>query len=105
MTGPAVTEKSFQASVVQLARLLGWRVHYVRNSIGSPQGWPDLVLCRDGVLLFRELKTAKGRVASEQSEWGDLLARCGLDSAVWRPSDWTRIEATPRGQLDLEVAR
>ena len=99
-----VTEKTFQANVVQLARLLGWRVHYVRNSIGSPHGAPDLVLCRDGVLLFRELKTAKGRVTREQNEWGDVLARCGMDWAVWRPSDWSRIEATLKGQQSLEAA-
>jgi hypothetical protein len=103
MTHPATTEKGFQQSVIQLARLLGWRVHFVRNSIGSPGGWPDLTLCKDR-LIFRELKTDRGRLTLEQEEWGDLLTRAGLDWAVWRPSDWPRIEATLKGQLELEAA-
>jgi hypothetical protein len=94
-------EKSFQASVVELARLLGWRVFYVTDSRGSPPGWPDLTLGRGGVLLFRELKAEKGRLTLEQQEWRDVLTAAGMDWQVWRPSDWPRIEATLRGQLDL----
>jgi hypothetical protein len=94
-------EKSFQASVVELARVLGWRAFYVTDSRGSPPGWPDLTLGRDGVLLFRELKAEKGRLSMEQREWADLLTAAGMDWAVWRPSDWSLIEATLRGQLEL----
>jgi hypothetical protein len=97
-------EKSFQASVVELARLLGWRAFYVTDSRGSPPGWPDLTLCRDGVLLFRELKAEKGRLSLEQQEWRDLLLAAGMDWALWRPSDWPRIEAELKGQLPIEVA-
>ena len=100
MTSLAVTQKGFQQAAITLARLFGWRVHYTRDS----RGWPDLVLCRDGVLVFRELKTDRGHLTLEQEEWGDLLTRCGVDWAVWRPSDWARIETTLRGQLSLEVA-
>jgi hypothetical protein len=94
-------ESSFQAGVVKLARLLGWRVMFVRDSRGSPEGWPDLVLCRDATLLFRELKTDTGRLTSEQRAWGDVLQRAGCDWAVWRPSDWTVIEATLKGQIEI----
>jgi len=104
MTSLAVSEKSFQAAVVEAARLLGWRVHYVRHSIASPHGLPDLVPCNGDQLLFRELKTDKGRVTTEQSEWGSVLTRCGMDWAVWRPAEWPGIEATLRGQQSIEEA-
>jgi hypothetical protein len=93
-------EASFQASVVELARLLGWRVFYVRDSRGSPEGWPDLTMCKDR-LIFRELKSPTGRLSSEQDAWGDLLTRAGCDWQVWRPSDWAVIEQTLRGQLEI----
>jgi VRR-NUC domain len=96
----ATTEKAFQQSVVDLARLLQWRVFYVRDSRGSPGGWPDLTLCKDR-LLFRELKAERGRLSLEQEAWGELLTRAGCDWAVWRPPDWPAIEATLKGQLEL----
>ena len=65
---PYRLEKSFQGSVLELARLLGWRAFYVTDSRGSPPGWPDLTLCRDGVLIFRELKAEKGRLTEEQGQ-------------------------------------
>jgi hypothetical protein len=99
--GTTSTEKAFQQAVVDLAALLGWRFFYVRDSRGSPQGWPDLTLCRGDTLLFRELKTDTGRLASEQEQWGAVLTRAGCDWAVWRPRDWATIEATLKGQLEL----
>jgi hypothetical protein len=96
----ATTEKGFQQAVVDLSRLLGWRVFYVRDSRGSPGGWPDLTLCKDRV-LFRELKAERGRLSLDQEQWGELLTRAGMDWAVWRPSDWTLIEATLKGQLEI----
>jgi hypothetical protein len=94
-------ERSFQAGVIELARTLRWEVFFVADSRGSPRGWPDLVLCRDGVLLFRELKNDNGRLRREQETWGSLLVEAGQDRQVWRPSDWQQIEATLKGQFDL----
>jgi hypothetical protein len=94
-------ETSFQASVIDLARLLGWTVFYVTDSRGSPPGWPDLTLCRGGVLIFRELKSENGRLSIEQQEWADQLLAAGVDWQVWRPADWPQIEATLKGQLPI----
>ena len=91
----AMTEQAFQAAVVELARLLGWRCFYVGDSRRSPHGWPDLTLVRDR-LIFRELKSEKGRLTGEQEEWGRLLAGAGMDWAVWRPGDWPEIERSLR---------
>ena len=83
-----ITEKQLQANIVKLAHLYGWHHYHTFNSKFSPKGWPDLVLCRPPVILFIELKTNKGVVTPDQSKWLDMLKQCGLETFVWRPSDW-----------------
>ena len=113
------TEAQFQSHVISLARQLGWGVtehswkvmvteaeqfgmpppsldgliYHTRYSLGSESGWLDLVLIRrrDKKILFRELKTEKGKLSKRQSAIIDLLTACGLDAGVWRPSDLQRI--------------
>lgn len=83
-------ESEFQAQVIALAKRLGWIVYHTHDSRRSEKGFPDLVLVRDRV-LFRELKTDKGRLSPEQKFWGELLSKAGSDYAVWRPSDMQSI--------------
>ena len=88
-------EKSFQARVVELARLAGWWVYHTQDSRRSPHGFPDLVLVHDaGRCIVAELKSETGRLSPAQEQW---LARLGavasIEAAVWRPRDWERIEA------------
>lgn len=90
-----VPEIEFQGIIVALAEALGWQTFHVLDSIGSNPGWPDLVLARyEGPrcrVLFRELKTAKGKLRPEQLAWGQRLMAAGLDWKVWRPGDWSDI--------------
>ena len=111
---PAWTEAEFQRRVVVMAREAGWGVSmaawrslneelasygqppdplsglvfHPRFSVGSEPGWPDLCLMRrrDGRVLFRELKTDRGAVSARQAAVLELMAACGLDAKVWRPS-------------------
>lgn len=113
------TEAEFQRHVIALARSLGWGVpsstwqrtveeaaaygqpapdldglvFHPRFSVGSEAGWPDLVLIRlrDQRVLFRELKSDRGRVSPRQTAVIGLLRAVGLDAGVWRPSDLDRI--------------
>jgi hypothetical protein len=94
-------EKSFQASIIQLAGLLGWRVYFTYDSRRSPSGFPDLVLLKADQALFRELKVAGGRLSVEQREWGEALTAAGLDWQLWTPADWDAIGAQLRGQQQL----
>ena len=97
-----VTEAEFQAAVIDLARLCGWKVahfHDSRRQVGQKmvgdadaKGWPDLVLARRYRLLFRELKTNKGKVTLEQDQWIMALEQGGVNVGVWRPEDWVKIE-------------
>lgn len=86
-----ITEAAFQDLIVQLARWCGWRVYHTHDSRRSDAGWPDLVLVRNRVILFRELKARRGRMTEEQQHWGCLLLRAGQSWAVWRPEDWDLI--------------
>jgi hypothetical protein len=91
MTGgpPFTSESEFQAAVCELARRgFGLHVFHPVNVRRSVAGFPDLTILGDRGLLFRELKTEKGRISEEQQEWLDKFARAGIDAAVWRPSDW-----------------
>lgn len=51
------------------------------------RGWPDLVIVGHGI-LFRELKSASGNLASAQQDWGKGIKGAGGDFAVWRVQDW-----------------
>jgi hypothetical protein len=110
-----VTERDFQKRIETTATMFGWSFMHISEStkrvrrggkylsVPDPacQGWPDLTLAhpRSGRLLFREVKTDKGKLTPEQEQWLRTLAACGQDVAVWRPRDWANIvnELTERG--------
>lgn len=99
----AMSEDDLLTQVLELCRVTGWRVYHVRNSkraiVQGPgaEGFPDLVMAKragggsPGRILFRELKTEKGKLSPEQAEWGALLLAARQDWALWRPSDWRTI--------------
>lgn len=94
---PAIREADFQRLVVDLAERLGWWTYHPLDSRGSNPGWPDLVLARwpraggRATVIFRELKTERGKVRPEQLRWGQTLMAGGLDWQIWRPSMWPSI--------------
>ena len=98
-----MSEKQFQKAVIDLAKWTGWLAYHTYDSRRSEPGFPDLVLVHPtrGV-LFRELKTMKGRVSAHQRKWLDKLALAGADVAVWRPNQLVtneiRDELTKTGQ-------
>lgn len=93
-TLPPLSEAAFQRQVVQLARLLKWRVYHTLDSRGSAAGFPDLVMVRNGRLVFAELKAQTGRVRAEQYEWlADLggVKAANVGVYLWRPADLQEI--------------
>jgi len=80
----SVSEKDFMAAVRQLAELFGWKVFHPLRMRGSSPGWPDLVLCRGRRLIFRELKTGRGKLTTDQRAWIAALREAGQDG---RPTD------------------
>ena len=96
-----VSEKAFMQMVIDAARLLGWRVYHTFDSRRSPEGFPDLVLVRDGRLVFAELKTERGKLSPSQQAWlaelEEVRYQRGIEVYTWRPRDWEQIERVLRG--------
>jgi hypothetical protein len=95
------TEKNFQASVSEYARVTGWLLHHTRPAcirdgwrtpIQGDAGFPDLAMTRRGRLIFAELKSKPGGFSRAQGWLGALSACPGCQVFLWRPSDWSSIE-------------
>ena len=84
---PHASESDFQRAVTDLARTLGLRYWHDNDSRRNEAGLPDLIIVGPHGVLWRELKTERGRVTSDQRDWLTDLARAGQDADVWRPSD------------------
>jgi hypothetical protein len=106
------TEKQFQETVKKLARFWGWCGFHISFSHGAvsgvhllglgddhydSNGFPDWVFVRDRI-LFRELKTQRGTVSSDQKRWRRKLEAAGADYEVWRPGDEEKVADTFSGR-------
>lgn len=104
-----ISETDFSDSIHDLCVRcrLGWRIAHFRPARVGPaerertltptaydaSGFPDLVLVHPArkLVLFREIKSERGRLSSAQVGWRNDLVAAGADYAIWRPSDWFRI--------------
>lgn len=104
-----VSEKQFQANVIELAQRLGWKVahfrsvrtqrkdgstHYATPVAADGEGFPDLVMARPlRNIIYAELKAEKGKFSMKQMEWMEVLIRThSCEVYAWRPSDWDTIQ-------------
>jgi hypothetical protein len=127
---PPISEAAFMKQVTDLAELYSWEWMHPRagrtiDSWRTPmsgtmaQGWPDLVLVHPAQrrILFVELKADKVRLTAHQERVMDVLrevetfphqkwvgtGRSGeteVTCHVWRPVNWSLIEATLKRQED-----
>ncbi len=89
-----VLEEEWQKQVVDLARLLGYRVAHFRPAktakgwrtavSADGAGWPDLVLVRERT-IFLELKREQGKLSEDQAVWIRSLHAAGAEIYVVRP--------------------
>lgn len=90
------TEAQCQRTIVEAAKMFGWRVHAERAAGGGKHGWrtpiqghagfPDLVLVRGLQLWIVELKRKPNKVEDAQREWLDALYVAGVEAwTVWVP--------------------
>lgn len=109
------TEAPFQQQVTQLARFYGWDLIFhapdniprqtrsgrvVKQHVAP--GFPDLVMVRQPELLVVELKAEDGRVSKDQVIWLNALAACGVETHIWKPSDFDELhERLARGRHQL----
>ena len=81
-----MTEKEFQAQIVELVGVLGGMVYHTYDSRRSAPGFPDLtIVTRDRRLIFAELKNDRGRVTEYQKSWLEALPDHQV--YLWRPDD------------------
>lgn len=71
------TEAELLVGLMRHARQLGYLVFHDRVAQGSQRGFPDLVICGYGVLVFIECKGPKPRISDEQRAWLDALRDAG----------------------------
>jgi hypothetical protein len=83
----AMSEAYLDNQVWNIVRDLGLRRYHTFNSKKSDKGWPDLVICGPGGILYRELKRESESPTKAQREWLEALRAAGADAAVWRPGD------------------
>jgi hypothetical protein len=86
-----MSEAELQAAVIDLARRLGWLVYHTHDSRRSPAGFPDLVCVRDRV-IYIELKTEKGGLSEEQSQWLLWLDMAGAEVHTFRTKGIRRVQ-------------
>lgn len=87
-----ISEADFQRQVTDLCDWLGLMWHHETDSRKSKAGFPDLVICGPGGIVFFELKTQRGRVSSAQHQWIEALQRAGQKAYVARPGNLAGIK-------------
>ena len=82
-------EDQLQRHVLLVAKALGWISYHTHDSRRSDPGFPDLALAHPAQrrVMFRELKTQRGRYRPMQREWLEMMDQAGLDAGTWRPAD------------------
>jgi hypothetical protein len=91
------SEDDFKGAVIDLAKILGWRVCHIRPA-RTAHGWrtpyeghpglPDLILARRGRIVMAELKVDNNRPTLDQKAW---LSAAGASGFLWDPSCWDEI--------------
>lgn len=83
----AVSERTLELYVKSLCFAHGVMYFHPLDSRGTNPGFPDDVLIVHGAVMWRELKSQKGRVRPDQKIVLAALRAAGHDVDVWRPSD------------------
>ena len=110
-----IPEADFLATIIEYAQAKDWLTAHFRHGMtsrvdkdgktvwvtpvqGDGKGFPDLVLVRDGRLLFIEAKSEKGKPSEDQLKWYRELSKVAYSSPrvgvhLWKPHDWETITA------------
>jgi len=95
---PGYQEKHAQRQVLDYALLRHWLAYHDFDSRRNARGFLDTVLCREGRLVFMEVKIVKNgkrtRLRPEQKEWIAALKTVpGIEVyVVYLPDDWHVVE-------------
>lgn len=91
-----MSEEELDSEINKRCRVRNLWTYHTYDSRRSEKGWLDRVIVGAHV-AFRELKTERGRLSSEQLDVIARLEAAGADVGVWRPSDLLS------GRIDREL--
>ncbi len=97
-----VSEGEFMQQVIQLAKIMGWKVYHTQDSRKSVEGFPDLVLLRRKRMIVAELKSLSGRTTNQQTEWLNAFRVAEVQTYLWTPDDWPEIERELRAESQID---
>lgn len=80
-----MSEDQWQAEVVQLAGMFGWKCTHFYNMRMNEEGFPDLLIMRSDEYILAELKTERGSLNAAQKRWHMHASLFGITVHVWRP--------------------
>lgn len=84
-----VTEKSIMLGIMQALGFKDWYVIRMPPSIyTSGKGIPDLYACKQGVSVWIEVKTEKGKLSPSQERITRLLDEAGATVIIARSVDY-----------------
>lgn len=94
----SISERELAATVEAALELYNWLwTHYTfspnrsgngfRTHLRGHAGMPDYVACRNGRLLFVELKSQRGRLSAAQRVWRSELQKTSAEYHLVHPSD------------------
>ena len=99
-------EAEFQQQIIEVAKLRQWKVahfrgvriprrdgsvYYATPVQADGEGWPDLVMLRDGRVIIAEIKSDKGVVSDAQTAWLREWEMADAEVFIWRPKDWDEL--------------
>ena len=71
-------ETAIKHQVRDYLRHMGWFVFHVLQGLGSYKGISDMIACKDGVVLFVEIKNPRGKQSDNQIKFqSDIEERGG----------------------------
>ena len=88
-----MSEFAFAAELARYATAHGWMCHWdipahrggmLRTQSGGDNGYPDLTLGRDGIVIHAELKVKRNVPDDNQRAWATAL---GESYRLWYPAD------------------
>ena len=96
---PQISEAVFQAQIVDLAHLYGWKVCHFRAArsqrgwrtpcAADGEGYVDLFMVHPKwkLKLWVEAKSLIGKRTPRQDMWAEWLIEAGCDYRLWRPTN------------------
>ena len=80
-------ETIIQNAVKQYLQMRGWFVIRNQQGLGSHKGMADLTACKNGTVVFIEVKTPKGKLSDWQIKFGAEIKTAGCAFEIARSVD------------------